>query len=215
MPRPKSTGRPPAEEELLRTLALLEIAAQVFLEQGYEAASTTEIARRANASKQTFYMRYPTKEKLFLAVIDYRTTKLSEQFSLIFAKSDPVRHVLVETARTLLSAILSKEHIALLRIVYMEAPQFPEAAKLLAERGPDRGTSALAEYLSVQSRQGFLDLEDSLVAAQQFGGLVVGDLVHRALLGLINPKLKSLLQTRVETSVDAFLKIYARSHGIP
>lgn len=208
MPRPKSTGRPPAEEEQFRTNQLLDTAAQVFLEQGYEAASTTEMARRAKASKQTFYQRYPTKEKLFLAVIDHRTSKLPEQFALIFRKNDPIRQVLTETARTLLAAILSQEHIALLRIVYMEAPHFPEAARFMLERGPDRGTSALAEYLGTQSRLGIVHIEDSLLAARQFAGLVVGDLVHRLLLGKTQLRSKKLLQSRVETGVDAFLKIY-------
>ncbi len=195
----------------MHTGKLLDVASQVFLEQGYEAASTNEIAKRAKASKQTFYVRFQTKEQLFLAVIDYRTSKLSEQFSLLFSKSDPVRQVLVEVARTLLSVILSKEHIALLRLVYMEAPHFPNAAKLLVERGPDRGTDMLADYLKTQAKLGSLQATEPLLAAQQFSGLVVGDLVHRALLGFANPKLKNLLETRVETSVDAFLKIYAGS----
>lgn len=211
MPRPKSTGLPPAEEARMQTGKLLEVASQVFLEQGYQAASTNEIARRAKASKQTFYIRFQTKEQLFLAVIDYRTSKLPEQFSLLFSKSAPVRQVLLEVARALLSAVLSKEHITLLRIVYMEAPHFPAAAKLLVERGPDRGTDILANYLQTQSKEGSLQMAEPLLAAQQFSGLVVGDLVHRALLGLDNPKLKSLVETRVETSVDAFLKIYAGS----
>lgn len=209
MPRPKPTGLPPAEEERLRTKELLEVAGQVFLEQGYQAASTAEIAKRANASKQTFYARFPSKEKLFLAVIDYRTTKLSDRFSVILRKNDPVRQVLVETARTLLTAILSPEHIALVRIVYMEAPQFPEAAEYFIERGPDRTISALADYFSSQTQLEAVH-KQPLLAAQHFAGLVVGDLVHRALLGLKSTRLKSAWQTRVETSVDAFLKIYAR-----
>ena len=210
MPRHKSTGLPPAEEERLRTNELLEIAGQVFLEQGYQAASTTQIAKRANASKQTFYMRFPTKKELFLAFLDYRTAKFADRFSLIFRKNDPIRQVLAETAHTLLSEVLSRENIALVRIVYMEAPQFPEAAKLFIERGPDRTIRALADYLSSQTQLTSLH-KDPFLAAQQLAGLVVGDLVHRALLGLKSTKLKNAWQTRAETSVDAFLKIYASS----
>ena len=105
-----------------------------------------------------------------------------------------MRQVLAEIARTLLFTISSKDQIALLRIVYREALQFPEAATLFAERRPNRETSALSEYLSIQSQQGDLSLEDSFLAAQQFCGMVVGDLVHRALLGLMNPELQRLLK---------------------
>ena len=208
MPRTKTSGVPPAEAEELRTQALLEIAAAVFLEQGYEAASTAEIAKRASASKQTFYARFPSKEKLFLAVIDYQTSKLPERFRLLFEQSRPVRLVLLDTARALLTIVLSPEHVALSRIIYMEARQFPEAARYLVERGPDRVVNHVADYLRAQDRAGFLRVQDPLLASTHFTGLVVGDLFHRALLGLNQHKSKKALERRVESSVDAFLKIY-------
>ncbi len=67
MPRSKSAGLDPEEGEKLRTDRLLDLAAEVFLELGYEGTSTALIAERAHASKQTFYARFPSKEKLFLA----------------------------------------------------------------------------------------------------------------------------------------------------
>ena len=47
MARPKSSGLPKAEEEQLRRKHLLDVAAEVFFEMGYDAASTAEIAARA------------------------------------------------------------------------------------------------------------------------------------------------------------------------
>lgn len=209
MPRPKSTGLSPAQAEQLRTNALLDTAAQVFLEQGYEAASTAEIAKRAGASKQTFYARFPTKEKLFLAVINHRTSKLPEKFPLLFAQTCPVREVLSDIAHVLLHEILNPEHVALSRIVYMEAKRFPEAARYLVERGPDRAIVAVANYLSKQDQFGLLRVEDPLLASTQFSALVVGDLFHRALLGMNQHKSRKALDARVISSVNAFLKIYA------
>ncbi|HTF70452.1 MAG TPA: helix-turn-helix domain-containing protein [Edaphobacter sp.] len=49
-----------------RLAELLDIAAEVFITKGFEAASTNEIAKRSNSSKGTFYSRFPTKEDLFL-----------------------------------------------------------------------------------------------------------------------------------------------------
>lgn len=211
MPRSKPTGLLPAEAEHLRQDRLLDIAAEVFFERGYERASTAEMARRASASKQTFYTRFESKEKLFLAVIDHRTSKLPERFKLLFRGTEPIKHVLIKTAHALFSVILSVEHVQLLRIVYMEAPQLPEAARLLLERGPDQGLACLAEYLKLQPRSSGLCIEDGLLAAQQFSGIVVGDLVHRALLGPPFAHTSRTLKTRIQTSVDAFLKIHACS----
>ena len=211
MPRPKPNGLPPAEAEQLRTDALLDRAAEVFLEQGYEATSTAQIAKHASISKQTLYARFQTKEKLFLAVIDHRTSKLPEQFSILFEQTRAVRPVLLDAARALLSVILSREHIDLSRIVYMEAPRIPEVARYLVERGPDRVKISIADYLSRQSRLRLLRVDDPLLASTNFTALVVGDLLHRALLGMNRHKTKKALEARVESSVDAFLKIYAMS----
>lgn len=45
------------------------MAASLFVEHGYAGTSVDQIARKAAASKQTLYRRYPSKEELFKAVI--------------------------------------------------------------------------------------------------------------------------------------------------
>ncbi|HTV53506.1 MAG TPA: helix-turn-helix domain-containing protein [Terriglobia bacterium] len=54
--RPRLTGE--------RLDGLLDVAADVFTAEGFTAASTNEIARRAGASKLSIYSRYPTKADL-------------------------------------------------------------------------------------------------------------------------------------------------------
>ena len=44
-----------------RVAEILDIAAGVFIAEGFAAASTNKIARLARASKTTFYSRFPTK----------------------------------------------------------------------------------------------------------------------------------------------------------
>ena len=51
---------------------LVEAAAVVFAERGYQAASVDEVIRRARLSKGTFYFNFVSKEDLFLAVIKER-----------------------------------------------------------------------------------------------------------------------------------------------
>ena len=45
----------------------MEGARQVFLSQGFDAASMGEIARRAGVSKGTLYVYFDSKERLFEA----------------------------------------------------------------------------------------------------------------------------------------------------
>ena len=66
--------RPPpsAQEAELRLERLLDIATEVFMERGYD-GSVDEIAKRARASKQTLYSRYPPKASLFKAVMQRKS----------------------------------------------------------------------------------------------------------------------------------------------
>ncbi len=59
-----------------RIAELLDIAGKEFIAHGFEGASITEIAKRANSSKPTFYSRFPTKEKLFVAVLERRMNRI-------------------------------------------------------------------------------------------------------------------------------------------
>ena len=210
MARPKSSGLPKAEEERLRLVSLLDVAAEVFFEMGYEAASTAEIAARAHASKRAVYSRFSSKEELFMAVIEYRTARIADRVTEIFEVERPVRETLLEVGKELLRLLLSEEHTALMRLVYTQALQFPKAGDFMTERGPDRGIAKLAAHLKRQETRRALSIPDSQLAAQQFAGLLVGDSVHRAMLGQQVPRSQKQIEARAEAAVDAFLKIYER-----
>src|ERR1700761_5951052 len=77
--RKSARGRPPAEEVAARAERLLDVATEVFLEKGFKGASVSEIARRAGASKQTLYARYPSKAALFAALVERKASLLFER----------------------------------------------------------------------------------------------------------------------------------------
>ncbi|MEJ2890207.1 TetR/AcrR family transcriptional regulator [Actinomycetospora aeridis] len=67
---PRSGSRAEAKE---RTHAgLLDAAATVFADKGYGAASVGEIARTAGVSVGALYAHFPSKQDLFLALMDRR-----------------------------------------------------------------------------------------------------------------------------------------------
>jgi AcrR family transcriptional regulator len=67
-------GRPRRDERLPEGSRgrLLDAAATVFAERGYERASLDEVASRAGLSKGTIYWHFASKEELFLALLDER-----------------------------------------------------------------------------------------------------------------------------------------------
>jgi AcrR family transcriptional regulator len=70
----KARGRPPASQRTAAEsrAALLDAAATVFAAKGFRAATVDDVVRAARLSKGTFYWHFPSKDDLFLALVDER-----------------------------------------------------------------------------------------------------------------------------------------------
>lgn len=53
-----------------KSQAIVDIAAEVFREMGFQRASMSEICRRVGGSKATIYSYFPSKELLFFEVMN-------------------------------------------------------------------------------------------------------------------------------------------------
>jgi TetR/AcrR family transcriptional repressor of mexJK operon len=196
-----------------RIAELLDVAAEVFIAEGFTAASTNEMARRARASKTTFYSRFPTKEELFLAVIARRMTRIFEQVTELPEKST-LKGALRQFGRNLLTIALSPEQISLIRMVSMESGRYPLLARQYYESGPKRAEEVLAIYLAGKIRSGHLREGDSLMMARQFMNLVTGSPVRWFVLGFeTEPLSDQALQTHIDGVISLFSRAYGRLPG--
>ena len=125
-PKPRPIRARLDEERLTE---ILDVATEVFVSEGFSAASTNEIARRANSSKTTFYSRFPTKEQLFLAVIERRMTGIFNKVAASLPQEPPIEDTLRNFGAAVIRLALSKEQVALVRVVSMESTKFPELGK--------------------------------------------------------------------------------------
>jgi AcrR family transcriptional regulator len=127
--RQRSGGRPDHQGVAALELRLVETAARLFTQQGYDATSVDQIASVAGIGKQTIYRRYPTKEHLFKAVL---TEHLFERFAdawaqrmEILAKEAEVRsgsalEALKQICRITLELILDPDAVNLYRLMIAE-----------------------------------------------------------------------------------------------
>ena len=135
-------GRPPAEQAATRAARLLDVATEVFLEQGFKGASMSEIARRAGASKQTLYARYPSKAALFAALVERKASRLFESIGPL-GEGRPLRETLVHLGAEMLNLILSEDARGVHRVVIAECMEFPESGgDLLGPRSRPRSRHA-------------------------------------------------------------------------
>ena len=192
-------GRPPLDDAARKRI--LTVTARVFLERGYEHASTAEIARRARASKQTLYGLFPSKAELFVAVIGAHTEALFARHTEYIASTQPPRDALTGIGIELLDLFTAPRFLALYRILVAESHRFPDLARLLWDRCQIRGRELLAAYLRSRRIGGpYYDR-----SASKFISFILGDYVINAML---NPDLKlspRIVRTRVRETVDDFL----------
>lgn len=102
--RPSKTDRPDGSSRQ----ELVDAAAEVFAEQGYDAASVDQVIGRAGLSKGTFYFNFASKEDLFLAVIDDRVDRPAREVMELTAHAPADTPTSADVSAGL-AAILSNE----------------------------------------------------------------------------------------------------------
>jgi TetR/AcrR family transcriptional regulator, mexJK operon transcriptional repressor len=204
-------GRPPTEEVAARAERLLDVATEVFLEQGFKGASMSEIARRAGASKQTLYARYPSKAALFAALVERKAERLFAAIGPL-GEGRSLRDTLVHCGSELLELIVSEDARGVHRVVIAECVEFPELGKIFWERGPGRTRAMLADYLRAQQKLGNIQWGESECsnpeqAVEVLLGLLVSGVTLRAWLGLPPTFAKTPAQRKAwaNFAVDTFL----------
>jgi AcrR family transcriptional regulator len=204
--RTSPRGRPPAEEVCARAERLLDVATEVFLDKGFKGASVSEIARRAGASKQTLYARYPSKAALFAALVERKASRLFERVGPL-GEGRTLRETLVHCGYELLELISSDEAHGVHRVVIAESAEFPELGELFWDRGPGKTRAMLATYLRAQQKLGNMQCGEPEQAVEIFMGILLSGLSLRASLGLPPLFVKTPAEKKswATTAVDIFL----------
>ncbi|MFV1978760.1 MAG: TetR/AcrR family transcriptional regulator [Myxococcota bacterium] len=104
--KPANTPRRDAKQERAKQTieAIVEAAAQVLIERGYESATTNRIAERAGVSVGSLYQYFSDKDAVFERLLERQAARLVEGFARF--EPDP-RRPLRETLRDLLRLSIS------------------------------------------------------------------------------------------------------------
>ncbi len=154
----------PQELDLLGT-RLLDAAASVFAERGYEGAGVAEIARRAGVTTGAIYNRFSGKAELLVSALDAHTT---DELDALFAdhRFQGRMEDIIRIAGSHLVVRNESSFPALLVEAFVAARRHPELAALLRELMAER-QMRLAEIIESAKSTGGIDPAidtDSLVA---------------------------------------------------
>ena len=190
-------------------------AREVFLAQGFDAASMGEIARTASVSKGTLYVYFDSKEQLFEAIASEECTRQAEQvFSLDDADSD-IEAVLTRLGCAYFRLLSRPEAMPALRTVISIAERMPEIGRKFYEAGPARGVATLRRYLESQVAAGILRIDDCELAAAQFLDSCQSTWFKQMLFNFAEPPTDARVGQIVGTAVRTFLAAYRRQDGLP
>jgi AcrR family transcriptional regulator len=122
---------------------LIEAAAAVFAEKGYDGAGVQEIARRAGFTTGAIYGRFRGKAELLLAAIEARTSNELEQLFADHRFEGRVTDILTTVGSHLVTHPFD-EGQALLLEAFVAARRDPEVAELMRARLHQRGRTFAA-----------------------------------------------------------------------
>jgi TetR/AcrR family transcriptional regulator, mexJK operon transcriptional repressor len=143
----KSAGRPKAADVEARTQELVQIAGNLFLQNGYTKTSLESIARAAHVAVRTIYVKFGGKTGLLHAVMVAKRNRFFRSQPMD-TDERPLREVVGEFAGQMHDLVNSQEAIDMQRIVLAEAPANPELADAFWNGGPRQTREMLARYFA-------------------------------------------------------------------
>lgn len=200
--QPPKTGRDGKRD------AILKIAFEAFLSDGYAATSMSSIAAKVGGSKATLYNYFTSKEELFAAVIGEKCQDIQSLLFETELEHADFRNSLLRFGERLLRLMLSDEKIAVFRLITAETARFPELGRAFYRSGPMQGKKFLSQFFDRAVAEGYLKPGDTLVMAGHFFDLCKGEIHHRKLWNVTPNPSDAEIRTTVAQSVSVFLAAY-------
>jgi AcrR family transcriptional regulator len=187
---------------------ILDAAFAAFMKSGYAASSTLEIATRARVSKRELYALVGNKQEMLIACISARARRLQVPADLpVPHDRETLAHILASFGAQLIREITDPTVIAVFRLAIAEAVHAPEVARALDSTGREASRAALRQIMARAQASGLLNGRPAELA-EQFGGLLWGNLLVSLLLGVVERPSSRELAARARDATAAFLQLH-------
>jgi len=187
---------------------ILEAAFAAFMESGYATTSTLEIATRARVSKRELYALVGNKQEMLIACICERAKRFDVPADLPPLRDrETLEQVLVSFGTKLVREVSDPTVIAVFRLAIAEAVQAPEVAGALNSIGREASRAALRKIMARALAAGLLTGGPGELA-EQFAGLLWGNLMVSLLLGIDERPKPREIAGRARDAAAAFLQLH-------
>jgi AcrR family transcriptional regulator len=100
------------KEAVDRRSAILKAAREVLAEKGLEAARISEIVARAGVAQGTFYLYFPSKTSLVLALVEESTINTMNRVAAAIAGAESLAEIVDRGVRAAFESLYEKRDIA-------------------------------------------------------------------------------------------------------
>jgi TetR/AcrR family transcriptional regulator, mexJK operon transcriptional repressor len=194
--------------------AILDAAAPIFGNEGYERAGIDAIATAAGVSKPTIYSYFGGKEQLFReSVADSALEQNADALRVIQAldlSPERWRASLHELGLQLVQCQRTDCALFLKRMIAAESTRDPEVYQVVRARALDPILEALAGRLAMLGNAGHLYLPDPALAARQFLALIAAEIPE-----LTEEGTKPVPDAEIRRAVDAGVATFLRAGRPP
>jgi AcrR family transcriptional regulator len=188
---------------------IIDGARRMFLAQGFDAASMSEIAREAGVSKGTLYVYFKSKEELFEAIVEEQCREQAEQI-FTFDQAADIESELRRLGEEFSRFMSRPGGVSTLRTVIAIAERMPEVGAKFYLAGPALGIASLKSYLEDKVAAGVLEPHDCEVAAAQFIDACVSTTFKPMLFNHAGAPQDARVAHVVDMAVRTFLAAYRK-----
>jgi len=191
-----------------RRRAILDVARDIFMQEGYAAASMSAIAARLGGSKGTLYNYFASKELLFAALMEAECEAESWKSEMHKGGGEDLPAALTAIGERFLDFVLTPSVMDINRLIIAESSRFPELGRAFYENGPKRSMGLLAVFMADEIAAGRLLAGDPDRIAMQFLELCKSGL-HQKMLWNVGPYPSAEDRSaNVAAAVSIFMTVY-------
>lgn len=166
----RSPGRPKqAEHELSKQELILQTAAQLFMQHGYEPVSLQQISKACHVTKPTIYYHFTSKSELFKAAVTIMFNNVHQHTSRLLRDAEHLEEGLLKVAE----ARLANPH-AEIETLLREAEKFLSEEQIQEIREAENQIyEELADYFREAMERNILRKNNPMLLAQTFSTMMV------------------------------------------
>ena len=208
------SSNPSQKKAAEKRALILEVAADLIIEQGYNGTNLDAICERAACSKSSIYEIFGNKEGLLAALTEDIAVELSRALHAFHLQHLSVEETLRRYARLALELILTERHIAIVQAVISSVWKHPQLGPVYYKIGALTGQAALRQYIQTHVESGDLLVEDPEWAAEEFQAILLWDRFFGRIVGAKSNPSRAEIKHHADRVVDAFLAQYGRPPSV-